>query len=116
MDLAYGIDAVLQRMPNLEHGNDGLIFTGMHSGYTFGTDNKIIKWKPPTENSIDFMLRLHFPPDPRVANGSVPDLRAKPLFLLEEYMGDEQSGNRRGREARYEKFDWAWVEDDEWER
>lgn len=113
MELAYGIQAVLQRMPHLEHGNDGLIFTGMHSGYTFGTDQKIIKWKPPSENSIDFILRLRFPPDERVPAGNVPDFRAKPLFLLEEYMGDENTG--RGRESRYEPFDWLWVDDDEWE-
>ncbi|CAO1631650.1 unnamed protein product [Parajaminaea phylloscopi] len=105
MDLAYGIEAVLQRMPQLEHGNDGLIFTCLHSGYTFATDEKIIKWKPPNENSIDFMLRLRFPPDPRVPGGNVPDMRAKPFFLLEENMGGD----------RYEPFDWAWVEDDEWE-
>lgn len=104
MDLAYGIEAVLQRMPQLEHGNDGLIFTCLHAGYTFATDTKIIKWKPPTENSIDFMLRLRFPPDPRVPGGNVPDICAKPLFLLEEYMG-----------GSYEPFDWAWVEDEEWE-
>ncbi|CAO1637322.1 unnamed protein product [Sympodiomycopsis kandeliae] len=106
MDLAYGIDAVLSRMPHLEHGNDGLIFTGMHSGYTFGTDEKIIKWKPPHENSIDFKLKLLFPPDPRVENGRVPDLKAKPFFLLEEFMGNN----------RYEKFDWAWVDDDQWQK
>lgn len=105
MDLAYGIEAVLQRMPQLEHGNDGLIFTCLHSGYTFGTDPKIIKWKPPNENSIDFMLRLRFPPDPRVPGGNVPDMRAKPFFLLEEFMGG----------IDYEPFDWAWVEDEEWE-
>lgn len=113
MDLAYGIEAVLSRMPHLEHGNDGLIFTSMHSGYTFSTDPKIIKWKPPNENSIDFLLRLRFPPDPRVAAGNVPDLKAKPLFLLEEYMGDGRGADRR--ESMYEPFDWAWVEDEEWE-
>lgn len=113
MDLAYGIDAVIQRMPLLEHGNDGLIFTGMHSGYTFGTDSKIIKWKPPSENSIDFVLRLRFPPDPRVPGGTVPDLRAKPFFVLEEYMGDQGSGKMR--EANYEPFDWLYLDDEEWE-
>lgn len=105
MDLAYGVPEVLQRMPHLEHGNDGLIFTCLHSGYTFGTDEKIIKWKPPRENSVDFMLRLRFPPDSRVPGGRVPDLKAKPFFLLEEYMGT----------AGYEPFDWLYVSDEQWE-
>lgn len=114
MDLAYGIDAVLQKMPHLEHGNDGLIFTALHSGYTFGTDSKIIKWKPPGENSIDFILRLRFPPDPRIPRGNVPDFRAKPFFILEEYMGDSRRGDRR--DSSYEPFEWLWIDDDEWER
>lgn len=63
-----------------------------------------IKWKPPSENSIDFKLELRFPPsstDPREA-----DLRVKPLFLLME-----NCGTKRGHEF----FDCMHVEDDEWE-
>jgi mRNA guanylyltransferase len=42
MDLGYGIQAVLKdRIPRLEHGNDGLIFTCITSGYTCGTDSKM---------------------------------------------------------------------------
>ena len=113
MDLSYGIEHVLARMPELEHGNDGLIFTKLNSGYVFGTDQNIIKWKPPSENSIDFMLRLRFPPDPRVPSGMVPDLRAKPFFFLEEYGGDES--RNAGGGARYDLFDWLWIDDEEWE-
>ncbi|PWN29023.1 DNA ligase/mRNA capping enzyme [Jaminaea rosea] len=109
MDLAYGVPEVLQRMPNLEHGNDGLIFTCMNSGYTFGTDEKIIKWKPPRENSVDFVLRLRFPPDDNVPGGQVPNLRAKPFFLLEEHMGGSAGS------SQYEPFDWLWVGDEAWE-
>jgi mRNA guanylyltransferase len=42
MELAYGIRSVLfNRIPNLKHGNDGLIFTCANSGYVYGTDNKM---------------------------------------------------------------------------
>ncbi|KAL7007850.1 Dcp1p-Dcp2p decapping enzyme complex alpha subunit [Cystobasidiomycetes sp. EMM_F5] len=105
MELAYGIQAVFkEHLPKLQHGNDGLIFTGAEAPYTSGTDPRIIKWKPPSENSIDFKLELRFPPsstDPREA-----DLRVKPLFLLME-----NCGTKRGHEF----FDCMHVEDDEWE-
>jgi mRNA guanylyltransferase len=106
MKLAYGITSVLQMIPTLEHGNDGLIFTCIGSGYVSGTDPKIVKWKPPSENSIDFKLRLRFPPDyMRDPRGYLPDLDAKPMFQLEEYMGRDE----------YRYFDWLWLEDEEWE-
>lgn len=42
MQLAYGLDAVLKtHLPQLEHGNDGLIFTCLNSGYVTGTDPKM---------------------------------------------------------------------------
>ncbi|ORY15141.1 mRNA-capping enzyme subunit alpha [Clohesyomyces aquaticus] len=45
-------------LPNLPHGNDGLVFTCKSTRYVFGTDKNILKWKPPKENTIDFKLRL----------------------------------------------------------
>ena len=67
-----------------------------------------LKWKAPSENSIDFNLVLRFPPD-RNALGKA-DYYAKPLFGLQIYMGDV-----RGK-AKYEPYDEMHVEDDEWER
>ncbi|EEB88663.1 hypothetical protein MPER_13373, partial [Moniliophthora perniciosa FA553] len=62
-----------------------------------------MKWKPPTENSIDFKLVLRFPPLPSDPNK--PDLVAKPMFLLKVWCGEQ----------RYEQYDEMYVEDDEWE-
>jgi mRNA guanylyltransferase len=56
---AYGLEDMFNNiLPNLRHGNDGLIFTCMSTPYQFGTDRHILKWKPPHENTIDFKLRL----------------------------------------------------------
>ncbi|KAJ2764137.1 Dcp1p-Dcp2p decapping enzyme complex alpha subunit [Coemansia nantahalensis] len=44
-------------IPALKHGSDGLIFTSVNSPYVIGTSDKIIKWKPANENSIDFKAR-----------------------------------------------------------
>ena len=65
-----------------------------------------LKWKPPSENSIDFRLSLRFPPDER--DPSKPDYYAKPLFGLLVYRG--------GRGDSYEPFDEMFVDDDEWEQ
>ncbi|CDW97825.1 hypothetical protein, partial [Sporisorium scitamineum] len=111
MDLAYGIQMVLyETVPNLLHGNDGLIFTCLNSGYEMGTDPKILKWKPPNENTIDFKLVLRFPPDlecdPR---GNLPNLAAMPFFELHQYLGDSPNED-------YEYFDELWVEPEEWRK
>lgn len=63
MERAYGLQMLFETiLPNLAHGNDGLIFTCRNTPYCPGTDPHIIKWKPPNENSIDFRLFLEFPP------------------------------------------------------
>jgi mRNA guanylyltransferase len=57
MELSYGLGKVLDEIPTLKHGNDGLIFTDADSSYTFGTCEAMVKWKPPEMNTIDFRLR-----------------------------------------------------------
>lgn len=120
-ELAYGIRAVFQEhLPSLQHGNDGLIFTSAEACYTPGTDRKMcaffsasadeinsktsLKWKPPSENSVDFLLQLKFP---ALANDHYePDFSAKPKFMLMMNCGRE--GNLY--------YDTMEVDDDEWER
>ena len=53
-DTKFVLEKVL---PTLHHGNDGLIFTPVDVPYKVGTCRELIKWKPPDQNSIDFMLR-----------------------------------------------------------
>ena len=67
-----------------------------------------LKWKPPSENSIDFKLVLRFPPLPGSSNQ--PDLHAKPIFALHVWCGGE------GAKATYEPWDTMHVTDEEWER
>ena len=66
-----------------------------------------LKWKPPSENSIDFKLVLRFPPTKY--DSTKPDFHAKPLFLLNVWCGGE------GAKAKYEDYDDLYVTDDEWE-
>ncbi|GJN87483.1 hypothetical protein Rhopal_000432-T1 [Rhodotorula paludigena] len=104
-ELSYGIEAVFRdHVPKLLHGNDGLIFTSAEAPYTPGTDPKILKWKPPSENSIDFVLQLKFPPS--AANEREPDFYAKPVFLLLMNHGHEGS----------HYYDTMEVSDETWEQ
>lgn len=62
MQMGYGIEMMFRQvLPNLPHGNDGLIFTCRNTHYKHGTDPHILKWKPESENSVDFRLSLDFP-------------------------------------------------------
>jgi len=107
MQLSYHLQTVLEHdIPRLMHGNDGLIYTCASSGYVVGTDERIMKWKPPSENSIDFKLSLRFPALP---NSSKPDFRSKPLFVLNVW-------SKRNRDDNHEFFDTMDVDDEEWER
>lgn len=104
-ELSYYTDRVMNvHIPKLQHGHDGLIFTCAESAYVPGTDEMILKWKPPSENSVDFKLELRFPSVS--ADSDEPDLYAKPSFLLNQYMGG----------SNYEFFDEMDVDDDEWEK
>ncbi|ORY25741.1 putative mRNA guanylyltransferase [Naematelia encephala] len=102
-ELSYNISQVLNvHIPQLQHGHDGLIFTCAESEYFPGTDEKILKWKPPSENSIDFKIELRFPPS---NNPKEPDFFAKPEFLLHTWLG----GNA------HEYFDEMDISDEEWD-
>ncbi|KAF2191482.1 mRNA capping enzyme, alpha subunit [Zopfia rhizophila CBS 207.26] len=97
-------------LPNLPHGNDGLIFTCKSTRYMFGTDQHILKWKPPHENTIDFKLKLgEFPMfDPEDGEeGLIPDYDAQPdrIMLLVQY-----------DKSTYKPFQHdLYVTDQEWE-
>jgi hypothetical protein len=45
-------------IPKLKHGNDGIIFTKKECPYYPGTCEQILKWKPHTVNSVDFILKF----------------------------------------------------------
>ncbi|KAI4275209.1 MAG: hypothetical protein LQ337_003387 [Flavoplaca oasis] len=113
MELGYGIEMMFRDvLPNLRHGNDGLIFTCRNTPYQFGTDSHILKWKPPEENSIDFLLMLEFPtvqPDAEDLNDGFTnpysDYSAIPKCKLLVSEG----------EGKYLQWADMFVEDAEWE-
>lgn len=114
MEFSYGIPMIFNViLPALKHGNDGLIFTCVNSKYQHGTDDHILKWKPPEENTVDCRLRLHFPTvqpdDAEVAAGlgaePLVDYDSVPRAEIWSYHGD----------ARYQYFADVAITGDEWE-
>lgn len=92
MEKAYGIEMMFKDvLPKLPHGNDGLIFTCRTSPYVTGTDQHIIKWKPPHENTIDFRLQLGDFPMVEDDEGRFPDFDACPTFELLVYHGNNRN-------------------------
>ncbi|KAG9010498.1 Dcp1p-Dcp2p decapping enzyme complex alpha subunit [Tulasnella sp. JGI-2019a] len=105
MERSYSIELVLKEViPKLEHKHDGLIYSCASSGYVIGTDNRILKWKPPSENSIDFKLELRFPPSK--LHGEGLDYYSKPTFLLMQWCGGK----------KYDFFDTIRISDEGWEK
>lgn len=106
MEKPYALDEMFEiKLPNLPHGNDGLVFTAKNSMYRFGTDEKILKWKPANENSVDFKLKLGSFPTYDAGDGQLrEDWDAKPTIDLMVFHG---SGDyRKFAEMRYSNEVW----------
>ncbi|KAI8327067.1 mRNA capping enzyme, catalytic domain-containing protein [Choanephora cucurbitarum] len=56
MERAYGLHLVFDQLPKLKHKSDGIIWTPVKYGYTLGTCEKLLKWKPPELNTADFRI------------------------------------------------------------
>jgi mRNA guanylyltransferase len=117
MEFSYAIDMMFGKiLPELRHGSDGLIFTCRNSPYKHGTDEKILKWKPEAENSVDFRLNLDFPlldPDSEDEKegrlSPMPDYDAMPTFNLSVNYGGNRGEN-------YRHYGTMYMTPDEWEK
>ncbi|CAM0137936.1 Dcp1p-Dcp2p decapping enzyme complex alpha subunit [Umbelopsis sp. WA50703] len=102
---SYHLDTVFNEIiPNLKHGNDGLIFTSVNGRYNLGTCETMLKWKPANENSIDFKIHVEYPP-----SGTIPgalDTSVKPRIRLLVWQGGKS----------YTPFEELGVTDEEWFR
>jgi mRNA guanylyltransferase len=111
MERSYGLEKVFNEIvPALRHVSDGLVFTSRISEYVYGTDEKILKWKPPEENTVDFRLDLQFrtytDPDLPPADASYLDYDSKPTCVLNVWRGQNE----------YRPFDELFLTDEEWEK
>ena len=115
MQFAYATEMMFRQvLPNLPHGNDGLIFTCRTTEYKSGTDEHILKWKPENENSIDFRLSFDWqmvqPDQQDIAEGirePYYDYDAIPTCNLMVYEGDRDDDSWYGL---------LHLDSDEWEQ
>ncbi|KAJ3281445.1 Dcp1p-Dcp2p decapping enzyme complex alpha subunit [Borealophlyctis nickersoniae] len=56
LQLSYGLNKVFDEIPHLKHKSDGIIFTSSVAPYSVGTCDKMLKWKPSDENTVDFKV------------------------------------------------------------
>jgi mRNA guanylyltransferase len=107
MDKPYALEEMFNhKLPNLPHGNDGLVFTCKGTTYVSGTDEHILKWKPAHENSIDFKLALGQFPITIFEDGTqAEDFDAKPSFDLLVFHGNDV----------YQPFASLYITDADWE-
>ena len=116
IEFAYGLEKMfLEIIPKVKslHGNDGLIFTCKETPYQMGTDKHILKWKPPNDNTVDFLMHINWAtvePDPSDPIGSlIEDYDAFPTsFDLFIYEGNDREG------AKYTKQGDLYVTEQEW--
>ncbi len=93
LEFPYAAEVMFHvKIPALPHGNDGLIFTCVETEYHAGTDEKILKWKPPKENTVDFRVELRkFPHITDEDSGEdYEDWDALPDIELQINHGDRQ--------------------------
>lgn len=92
MEKPYALEDMFNnKLPNLPHGNDGLVFTCKSTTYVSGTDEHILKWKPAHENSIDFKLSLGVFPSIVFEDGTTgEDWDASPTFDLLVWHGNNE--------------------------
>lgn len=57
MQKSYGFYNIYTEGDKLKHDSDGLIFTPLTMPYKSGTASRLLKWKPPHLNSVDFIAR-----------------------------------------------------------
>ncbi|KAJ3213282.1 Dcp1p-Dcp2p decapping enzyme complex alpha subunit, partial [Clydaea vesicula] len=63
LHLSYGLAMVFEEIPKLKHKSDGIIFTSSVGPYVGGTCDKILKWKPSDENTVDFKVEIKGDPN-----------------------------------------------------
>ena len=102
---------IIPRVKKL-HGNDGLIFTCKNTAYKHGTDEHILKWKPPEENTIDLLLHITWPTfsDPQDPD---PTPQADYLAFPTRFELFVHCGNERGF-SEYHYFDELYVTPQDW--
>jgi len=69
------VNSIQTRLP---HATDGIIFTRVDAPYIVGTNSNIVKWKPNSLNSVDFIIKPS-------QNEGIYNLFTKNLKIIEKF-------------------------------
>ena len=111
---SYALEMMFKQIiPSVKqlHGNDGLIFTCRNTPYQFGTDEHILKWKPPHDNTVDFLLHI-------VWHMLEPDPEDPDQTMEEDYLSFPDSFELyiyHGGKGEYNYYGSMYITQTEWE-
>jgi mRNA guanylyltransferase len=108
--LEYMFKSIIPSVKQL-HGNDGLIFTCKNTPYKTGTDEHILKWKPPAENTIDFVLHITWP----LCSPDLTDPDRTPHSDYSSFPSSLDLFVYVGSDINYEYFASLYLTQQEWE-
>ncbi|AFN83657.1 mRNA capping enzyme subunit alpha [Encephalitozoon romaleae SJ-2008] len=107
---SYGFWEIYKKIPELKHGNDGLIFTPANEPYSVGRRGTVLKWKPSSLNTIDFKAvkneRLNYVYD-LVCSGK----KGKDVVFDHFFCEDEEIDGKIG-EFTYDSDGYYWDFDE----
>ncbi|KAI8096636.1 mRNA capping enzyme, catalytic domain-containing protein [Halteromyces radiatus] len=63
MERSYGLHLVFDQMTRLRHESDGIIWTPVKCPYVPNICEKLLKWKPPEKNTVDFRINAKWSKD-----------------------------------------------------
>ncbi|KAI8335846.1 mRNA capping enzyme, catalytic domain-containing protein [Chlamydoabsidia padenii] len=63
MERSYGLRLVFEQISKLRHNSDGIIWTPVKCPYVPGKCEKLLKWKPPEKNTVDFRINAKWSKD-----------------------------------------------------
>jgi mRNA-capping enzyme len=101
-------------VPKITHENDGLIFNPLDEPYIAGQCSELLKWKPPSLNSVDFRLTIVKDDRPGMLKESVGQLWVggyqKPFSLM-DLKHNKEARNHNGRivECSWSPQGWTFL-------
>lgn len=125
MEFSYNLVKIFKQIESkqIPHFSDGLIFTPITKKYQlFTKDDLLLKWKPSSENSIDFKMVLKF------ENPTDPDFSKMPIIDLYVWKGGEDksfaanpntfynSKDLKVLSKTYSRLDSLCITEDQWKK